>query len=154
MGPAVPTTIGYLARDKRWSREKPYTARFDVSQIPGAQQSNHSFETRNVTIRDARDHGLFDLDQNGFTFAKCSSILSGTQLEDAENIKNIYFPEVARALRELKPYYSELMLVDYEVRPTWLEYIIGTLTNTFRRFGNGCQASHCRSEPVLLTSNR
>jgi hypothetical protein len=150
----VHTTIGYLARDKRWSTEKPYTARFDVSRIPGAQQNNHSFETRHVTIHDARDHGLFDLDQNGFTFAKCLSTLSSAQLENPENIKNIYFPEVARALRTLKPYYSELMLVDYEVCPDWLEGIISILTVTFRRFGNGRRTSHCRLEPVLHTSNR
>lgn len=51
--------------------EKPFKIAFDVSEIPGAQKTNHEFIDQEVEIIDAQGSWSdFMMNRNGFQFAK------------------------------------------------------------------------------------
>lgn len=100
----VPTTLQYLARDKLYEVEKPYT----VIGTAGARSTNYIFANEPVTIQVIRDDDEFKLDTNGFCVIRSSINLDPMEalmnpeaaetghLQELEAILGRHFPEYVR----------------------------------------------------------
>ncbi|OTA54711.1 hypothetical protein K449DRAFT_401005 [Hypoxylon sp. EC38] len=112
----VETDIFYFSRNDKFSNEKPYTLTFPVDHIPGAQVSNHEFESRKTKIRDVRGSLLPDLNIHGFTFVQWETAMSRDEFESPENIIQKYYPELVTMLKASFPHYKKVAFFDNTVR--------------------------------------
>ena len=104
----VTSTLHYLQRGK----DKP--ARYVFEPPPGVPRWNGIDDPHDVRIEDARGHEAdFTLDRNGFALIKALTAVSDFYSED--QIKQVYYPEVARLLQETLGA-SRVFVFDHNVR--------------------------------------
>ena len=104
----VTSTLHYLQRGK----DKP--ARYVSEPPPGVPRWNGIDDPHDVRIEDARGHEAdFTLDQNGFALIKAPTAISDFYSED--EIRQVYYPEVARLLQETLGA-SRVFVFDHNVR--------------------------------------
>jgi hypothetical protein len=104
----VDATLHYLQR----GTEKP--ARYVSDPPPGVPRWNGIDDPHDVRIEDARGREAeFTLDRNGFALIKAPTAVSDFYSED--QIKQAYYPEVARLLRETLGA-SRVFVFDHNVR--------------------------------------
>src|SRR5690242_4111179 len=102
------STLHYLKRGS----EKP--AYYRIEPPPGVPRSNGIDDPHDVTIEDARGHEAeFTLDRNGFALVKAPTAVA--DFYSPEEIKNLYYPEVERLLRD-KLGASRVFVFDHNVR--------------------------------------
>ncbi|KIN05431.1 hypothetical protein OIDMADRAFT_51242 [Oidiodendron maius Zn] len=94
----INSTIAHLARDLRWTREKPYIADFAVPK--GAALSNHIIQKCPVTIWDLRDSNFRPtLAENGFCLVTIPSNMTAAEaLENPRQCEEMYFGEIRAAM--------------------------------------------------------
>jgi hypothetical protein len=113
----VQTALLYLAPNDLYKTEKPYTASFEVGNIPGAKKSNIITETREVEIAPVQDRSRFQLDVNGFCVLKEKTSLT---MEDAlaktDEVELRYQAELEAILHRHFPEYTRFEAVDFVVR--------------------------------------
>ena len=86
----------FLARDKLFEIEKPYSLRFPPDgDLP---QSNIKREKFKVIINDMRRGERPTLEQNGFQIMDMESSMHYSDFDNEEQIKSSYLPEVEAAL--------------------------------------------------------
>ena len=95
-------SLNYLQRLREYETEKPYMVRFPVDRIPGAKQTNLSFETyEDISFSDLRGReNQPSLDVWGFEFAVFESKYSRVDFNDFNVIKEGYFKEVEEFLQK------------------------------------------------------
>jgi hypothetical protein len=104
----VTSTLHYLQRGK----DKP--ARYVSEPPPGVPRWNGIDDPHDVRIEDARGHEAdFTLDRNGFALIKAPTAVRDFYSED--EIKQVYYPEVARLLQETLGA-SRVFVFDHNVR--------------------------------------
>jgi hypothetical protein len=104
----VTSTLHYLQRGK----DKP--ARYVSEPPPGVPRWNGIDDPHDVSIEDARGHEAdFTLDRNGFALIKAPTAVSDFYSED--EIKQVYYPEVARLLEKTLGA-SRVFVFDHNVR--------------------------------------
>jgi len=102
------STLHYLQR----GAEKP--AYYRIEPPPGVPRSNGIDDPHDVTIEDARGREAeFTLDRNGFALVKAPTAVA--DFYSPEEIKNVYYPEVERLLRD-KLGASRVFVFDHNVR--------------------------------------
>lgn len=111
------TRVRYLARDDLYSREKPYSADFDVDGQNGARKSNLITTDCSVQVTPVTNRDVFDINVNGFCVLKEDTSLT---LEDAlnkpEEAELEYQAELERILHKHFPEYTRLEGLDFVVR--------------------------------------
>ncbi|CVK99418.1 uncharacterized protein FMAN_02260 [Fusarium mangiferae] len=109
--------LPYLKRDDLYRHQKPYTTDFAIDHIPDSVASNHRFDYQNVHVVDAQDSpGKFDLERHGFCFVKAETAISIESANDTEYVRDIYFPQVEKALHMALPGYERIDYLDHLVR--------------------------------------
>jgi hypothetical protein len=104
----VRATLHYLVR----GAEKP--VRYVDEAPPGANEYNGVDDPREVRIEDARGReGEFTLDRNGFALVNAPTRVN--DFYSPEEVKNIYYPEVERLLKEQLGA-SRVFVFDHTVR--------------------------------------
>ena len=104
----VTATLHYLKRGE----DRP--ARYVSDPPPGVPRWNGIDDPHDMRIEDARGREAeFTLDRNGFTLIKAPTAVSDFYAED--QIKQVYYPEVARLLRETLGA-SRVFVFDHNVR--------------------------------------
>ncbi|MCJ1307426.1 hypothetical protein MMC25_001072 [Agyrium rufum] len=92
----VEASVHFLAREKVFEIEKPYSLRFPPDgDLP---QSNIKREKFKVVINDMRKGERPALEQNGFQIMDMESTMYYSDFDDEEQIKSLYLPEVEAAL--------------------------------------------------------
>jgi hypothetical protein len=106
--------VHFLARDKLFEIEKPYSLRFPPDgDLP---QSNIKREKFRVVMNDMRKGEPPTLEQNGFQIMDMESAMHYPDFDDEERIKSLYLPEVEAALlKELGARHVHVM--DFAVCP-------------------------------------
>ena len=130
----INSTIAHLARDLRWTKEKPYIVDFAVPK--GAALSNHIIQKYPVTILDLRD-SIFrpTLAENGFCLVTIQSNMTAAEaLENPRQCEEMYFGEIRAAMYAHFPEYRRFECYDLTVWP-FITHMTGTdqfvsLTNT------------------------
>jgi hypothetical protein len=136
----------FLARDKLFEIEKPYSLRFPpYEDLP---QSNIKREKFKVVINNMRKGELPTLEQKGFQIMDMESSMHYSDFEDEEQIKSLYLPEVEAALlKELNG--RHVHVIDFAVS-SWNNSIIRHLPDLLTlRFGEGTLSSQYRLEKSL-----
>ncbi|KAG5770492.1 hypothetical protein H9Q72_002657 [Fusarium xylarioides] len=109
--------LPYLKRDDLYRHQKPYTTDFAIDHIPDSVASNHRFDYQNVHVVDAQDSlEKFDLERNGFCFIKAKTSITLESANDTEYVRDVYFPEVEKALHMALPGYERIDYLDHLVR--------------------------------------
>ena len=92
--------MNFLAHDRLYDEEKPYLLKFDPPS--GFSQSNYNIDTRQQLIQDIRGREKdFSIAKNGFAIMSLHTELSYEDFDDETKLREVYFPEVADALRKL-----------------------------------------------------
>ncbi|KAH6988112.1 hypothetical protein BKA56DRAFT_630060 [Ilyonectria sp. MPI-CAGE-AT-0026] len=114
----VNSHMTFLARNKLYQTEKPYTTDFPVDDIEGAKMTNQIFDTQPVLFHDARvAKEPLTLDQNGFCFAKAKTSLKAEEATpEKTELMEQYLQEVADILQDKFPQYKEVKSLDFQVR--------------------------------------
>lgn len=138
----IKSSIRFLARDHRYSSEKPYTLRFTPNiQFP---RSNIETENRNdLPIDDVRGReGDFTLERNGFTIMPLETKLSYDDFDDEAKVVDIYLREVADGVRNLLGA-KKVQILEHIVRyfPLSSALLINLQALSTRRSGNDTQIS-------------
>ncbi|PMD20216.1 hypothetical protein NA56DRAFT_671594 [Hyaloscypha hepaticicola] len=120
---SVEASMHFLARDKLFEIEKPYSLRFPPDgDLP---QSNIKRGKFKVVINDMRRGELPTLEQNGFQIMDMESSMHYSDFEDEEQIKSLYLPEVEAALlKELNG--RHVHVIDFAVRRRDSQFPIST----------------------------
>ncbi|KAF9765338.1 hypothetical protein IL306_002426 [Fusarium sp. DS 682] len=109
--------LPYLKKDDLYRHQKPYTTDFAIDHIPGSVASNHRFEYQNVHVVDAQNsRETFYLEKHGFCFLKAKTSIDLESSNDLEYVRDVYFPEVEKALHEALPGYERIDYLDHLVR--------------------------------------
>lgn len=112
----VHAPLGFLDRDERYAKEKPYVLRYapDDDDIP----------MENIVKKVVNDMELYDIrnlpaplsfDENGLTVRSIQSQMAYEDWSDGEMIQNIYFPELRKHLEGLFGT-SNIQIFEYKVR--------------------------------------
>jgi len=113
----VSTTIQYLAREKLYESEKPYSAEFEIEEQDCTKKTNYILSTQPVTVYEIQLPNRFNLDVHGFCTLK-----SGTKLrvQDAltqpEAVESAYMDEIKAILHKHFPEYRRLEGMEFVVR--------------------------------------
>ena len=108
----VHTKLTHLARDPLYLRQKPFAAYFATDE----QESNHSFETIDVTVRDARPmKSSFTLEKNGFCFLDCATSANYNSLKSEKSSVEDYHLEMENLVRGTFPEYKRVEVIDHGV---------------------------------------
>ena len=92
--------MNFLAHDSLYDEEKPYLLKFDPPS--GFPQSNYNIDTKQQLIQDIRGREKhFSITKNGFAIMSLHTELSYEDFDDDKKLREVYFPEVADALRKL-----------------------------------------------------
>ncbi|KAI1408049.1 putative CmcJ-like methyltransferase [Hypoxylon sp. FL1857] len=130
----VDTTLQYLARDKLYEIEKPYSAEFEVGEHDGIQKTNYILSTETVTIHPIEPLDNFELSRNGFCVIneethvnesealKCPEVVEAAYLNQLKSILARRFPEYTRleplevVVRKRDPRFpsNELAIITHE----------------------------------------
>lgn len=114
MKPATATaTIQYLARQKLYDTEKPYSAEFEIPEEEGRKRTNYVLSAEQVdveTIQSCNDHTL---DANGFCILKVErTLVRYDALSDLQDAESEYIDELTAILRQKFPYYVRLEAIE------------------------------------------
>ncbi|KAF2259242.1 putative CmcJ-like methyltransferase [Lojkania enalia] len=113
----VQTTLQYLARDKLYKTEKPYSAEFEVDESDSVRKTNYILETQPVTVQAIKSSDNFDLDTNGFCVINERTNLNIQQaLTDPESVELAYFEEIEAILSRHFPEYRRLEPIELVIR--------------------------------------
>jgi len=97
-------SLKYLRRDPKYEHEKPFSCLIDLTNVPGAEQTNIVSDVfENIVIKDGRKHSQeFDLDNTGFELVDVGDHYPASSFEDTEWLKRVYYPFVEEmVLRKL-----------------------------------------------------
>jgi hypothetical protein len=110
----INTTLQYLARDKLYETEKPYSAEFEVEEHNGVKKTNYILSAQPVAIHAIQPSDKFSLDTNGFCIINAKTSL---QLQDAltrpDAVESAYLNEIEAILCERFPEYSRLEPMEF-----------------------------------------
>lgn len=96
----ISSPMNFLAHDRLYDEEKPYLLKFDPPS--GFPQSNYNIDTKEQLIEDIRGREKdFSIAKNGFAIMPLHTKLSYEDFDDEKRLREVYFPEVADALRKL-----------------------------------------------------
>ncbi|KAI9684530.1 MAG: hypothetical protein M1822_005618 [Bathelium mastoideum] len=134
----VRTGLQYLARDKLYEVEKPYSVEFEIDNSVSAKSTNHILATEPVTIYAIGPSDAFELDINGFCVIKAETNLN---VQDAltrpETVESDYVNEIKAILHERFPDYDRIEAFEFVVCTVQLyfphQYIYGTGQEDFFR---------------------
>lgn len=114
----VKTTLHYLTRDLIYQHEKPYlvTKEVDLSNVPGAVETNRILEECPVEVHDVRTCPEKEICLNitGWTFVKGETNMSTVGFYDAPTVETAYFDELQEILKEF-PQYTNVAFLDHVV---------------------------------------
>lgn len=118
MDSSFSTSILHLQKRDLYRHEKPYEILFDVSSFgKEAAQTNLRLESCPVRVVDARpSRDGFHLDTNGFEFHEHKTTLGDCEFDDKNLVKERYYPEVERLLRQVLPAASGFLIFHHQVR--------------------------------------
>lgn len=113
----IHTRMPFLKKqDPLTTSEKPYTVDFDISDIPSAKISNHTFDFHTIPIRDIRSApSPFSLNTHGFTLLTHPSSLTAHNADNAAFIETTYFAELEALLYARFPEYARFEVLDHQV---------------------------------------
>jgi hypothetical protein len=95
--------------------EKPFKIAFDVSEIPGAQKTNHEFIDQEVEMIDAQGSWSdFMMNRNGFQFAKPPTALRSSDFDGDDIVRSQYYPEVKSCTERIMPLGTDVFILGYE----------------------------------------
>ncbi|KAI1144799.1 putative CmcJ-like methyltransferase [Nemania diffusa] len=113
----VLTSLKYLARDKLYEVEKPYSAEFEVEDDDGARKSNYVIIEKSLEVQPIERWHKFDLDTNGFCTITAETSLSATDaLNEPESVETDYLAQLKVILAQHFPEYSRLEAFEFVVR--------------------------------------
>jgi hypothetical protein len=91
----VNTTLQYLARNRLYETEKPYSADFEIEEHNGAKKTNYILATQPMTVNAIQPSDKFDLDTHGFCIINAKLNL---QVQDAltkpKAVESAYLNEI------------------------------------------------------------
>lgn len=113
----VNSYMTFLSRNSLYKSEKPYTTDFPVDHIEGAEVTNHIFDTRPISFKNARvSKEPLALDRNGFCYIKAKTSLQAADATSERNdVMEQYMKEIVGILREKFPQYREIRSMDFQV---------------------------------------
>lgn len=112
----VLTSLKYLARDKLYEVEKPYSAEFEVEDDDGARKSNYVIIEKSLEVQPIERWHKFDLDTNGFCTITAETSLSATDaLNEPESVETDYLAQLKVILAQHFPEYSRLEAFEFVV---------------------------------------
>ncbi|KAI7288788.1 hypothetical protein KC343_g1093 [Hortaea werneckii] len=113
----VHSQMRYLARDKLYQSEKPYSADFETDELNGQRKSNFILELCNVDVSPMTSLSGFDMDVNGFCVLEEDTSLT---FEDAatrpEQAESEYQRQLEQILHKHFPVYTRLEPLDFVIR--------------------------------------
>lgn len=125
----IHTHISFLARNAIYTNEKPYITTFPVGNIPGAKATNHTIETKPITVHDLRHSDVnLDLDTNGACLLKATTSLQQQDASDAHTPSmETFINEILVILQGNFPEYSDIRPMDFQVRTSHTSTLFPTL---------------------------
>ena len=114
----VETTLKYIARDKLYEAEKPYSVEFEIDKhvSADAKQTNHILVSQPVAVTAIEASDNFTLDTHGFCVINARTSL---QVDDAlmrpENVEVLYLDEIKDILQDYFPEYRRLEGMEFVV---------------------------------------
>ncbi len=110
----INTTLQYLARDKLYETEKPYSADFEVEEQNGSKKTNYILSTQPVTVHAIQPSDKFELDTNGFCVINAKTNLDVQDaLDKSETVELAYLNEIKAILHKHFPEYSRLEPMEF-----------------------------------------
>lgn len=108
------TTLQYLARDKLYETEKPYSAEFEIKEENGVKKTNYILSAEPVTVHPIQPSDSFTLDTNGFCAVNANIPLSANEaLADPEAVESAYLAELRKVFYQRFPEYWRLEPLDF-----------------------------------------
>jgi hypothetical protein len=112
----VSTNLQYLARNKLYDTEKPYSADFEIEEQDGIRKSNYIISTEPVFVNAIQPSDNFDLNTHGFCIIKAKTNLRvDDALTQPEAVETAYFDEIEAIIHEHFPEYSRLEGMEFVV---------------------------------------
>lgn len=112
----VGSKLQYLARDKLYEVEKPYSVEYEIEDSIGVKSTNYILATEPVTIHAIGPSDTFELDTNGFCVVKAKTNLN---VQDAltrpEAVESDYVSQVKAILHERFPEYEKIEVFEFVV---------------------------------------
>jgi hypothetical protein len=109
----VQTRLDHLARNPLYQKEKPYGA---VDFVGAGNASNHSFETAEVVMHDARPiKSSFSLENEGFCFLDHATSATFEGLKQGGRAIELYHHEIEGLVRQHFPEYKRVDVIDHWV---------------------------------------
>ena len=94
----VHSTTHYLARDKLYDTEKPFSLRFTAPE--DFPRSNIKLEKHDIEVRDLRKSEMMSFEKHGCTVVNLRSMMTHSDFDNDELVKEIYLKEVANYLKD------------------------------------------------------
>lgn len=146
----VETTLLYLARDKLYDVEKPFSAEFTIEEAEGVQKTNYILSEVPVTIQaispsatGVHSSNRFRLDVNGFcVFEDTTHLDVKAALERSGAAEAEYLEELKVILRKRFPEYTRVEALEF-VASIYLANLFSVMLSRgtklrYRRGGNYC----------------
>lgn len=105
----VNTRVQYLARDKLYEREKPYSAEFEIEERNGICKTNYILSSQPVSVQAIKPTDKFDLDTHGFCVINASTNLGiYDALTRPQDVESAYIQQLETILHQHFPHYRRL----------------------------------------------
>jgi hypothetical protein len=118
---AVKTTIQYLARDKIYETEKPYSTDFEIEERPGVRKTNYILTSQPVTVTTIDDANRFSLDQHGFCVIRHKTCLTvENALQRPCTMELDYVEELEAILQKNFPEYTRFEAMEFVVGSSYI----------------------------------
>jgi hypothetical protein len=113
----VNAIVQYLARDKLYETEKPYSAEFEIDDQSGdVKKTNYFISPQSVTINEIGPSDTFGLDIHGFRILKAKTELRvEVALASPQTVEAAYLEEIKSLLQNHFPEYRRLEGMEFVV---------------------------------------
>lgn len=110
------TIIQYLARDKVYESEKPYSADFEVEEDDGVKRTNYVLVKELVFIHAIKHREIFSLDINGFCVLNAKTDLDPQlAIADPNRAEEPYLTQLKSILSNAFPEFSRFEAMEFVV---------------------------------------
>ncbi|KAI1737182.1 hypothetical protein F4680DRAFT_468382 [Xylaria scruposa] len=113
----IRTSLSYLARDRLYEVEKPFSAEFEIEESDGIKKTNYILSNEEVTIQPVKDPNQFTLNQNGFCVTRADMNFSaGAALTTPAIVETSYLQDLRTILGQKFPEYNRIEPIEFVVR--------------------------------------
>lgn len=139
---AVPAILSYLARDELYTREKPYSVEFEISQEHSEPSTNYKLCDVSVKVLPVPTDSHFHLNTHGFCIMQQPINLDARQALSGDlSWKEPYMSELKRIMFQSFPEYKLIEPIECVVRVLNRAVDTSVLTRSMSRYAKEMIAS-------------